>query len=143
MSVAQQILDAKGDELAVLPPSATVLKAAHLMNERRIGSIVVMSRGQLVGIFTERDILRRVVANQRDPAATTLDDVMTRSVAVAAPHTTLDELRQVIREQRIRHIPVIDADQVTGMVSIGDLNRAQHEVDVQTIRYLELYMSVG
>lgn len=143
MPNAGKIIEQKQDELASLPTDATVLAAAQLMNERHIGSVVVMQKQRIVGIFTERDVLRRVVAEQRDPASTRLDAVMTTPVAVAAPATTTDELRSVMRERRIRHIPVVDGDRPVGMVSIGDLNRVQHDVDERTIRYLERYMSVG
>ena len=128
--------------MASLGPSATVLEAALLMNERGIGSVIVIDKDRLAGIFTERDVLRRVVAEQRDPATTKLADVMTSPVACAAPHTTLDEIRQVMRERRIRHVPVVNAKRVLGMISIGDLNKAEREVQVETIRYLEQYISV-
>lgn len=143
MGIAQQLIVQKADEVASLGPDATALEAAQLMNERHIGSIVVLEKKRLVGIFTERDVLRRIVASQRDAAATTMREVMTTPVAVAAPHTKLNEIRGVMRERRIRHVPVVgDDDRVLGMISIGDLNRDQHDVDVQTIRYLEQYMSV-
>ena len=106
--------------------------------------LVVQSR-KLVGIFTERDVMRRVVAEHRDPEKTLLAKVMTTPVACATPDTTLDELRKVMFEKRIRHVPVLDDDNQTlvGMVSIGDLNRARIDVQIETIRYLEQYMSVA
>jgi CBS domain-containing protein len=112
------------------------------MNEWHIGSVLVMDGDQLLGIFTERDVMRRVVAAHRDPEMTRLEEVMTSPVACAAPHTTLDELRLVMRVQRIRHIPVARNDQVIGIISIGDLNKAEHDVQEQTILYLAQYMSV-
>ncbi|MHC5004653.1 MAG: CBS domain-containing protein, partial [Planctomycetota bacterium] len=122
MANARQILDQKRGELAWLPPGATALDAARLMNERHIGSVVVMQDDYVVGIFTERDVMRRVVAEQRDPAATPLAEVMTSPVAVAAPDTTVGELQCVMRERRIRHVPVVAGDRAVGMISIGDLN---------------------
>ena len=143
MTMAQQIIDAKGDEVATLPPSATVLEAAQLMNERHIGAVLVMAGEDLVGIFTERDVMRRVVAKGLDPKTTSLDDVMTSPVACASPGTTCEELRKVMREKRIRHVPVVDEHQVLrGMISIGDLNRNEIDVQIETIRYLEQFMSV-
>ncbi len=143
MATAEQLIALKGGSVAALGPEATVLEAAALMNERGIGSVVVIDdKKRLAGIFTERDVLRRVVAEQRDPATTKLADVMTSPVACAAPHTTLDEIRNVMRQRRIRHLPVADRKRVVGMVSIGDLNKAEHDVQVQTIHYLEQYMSV-
>ncbi len=144
MSTAEQLIVLKGGSVAALGPEATVLEAAALMNERGIGSVVVIDdKKRLAGIFTERDVLRRVVAAERDPARTKLAEVMTTPVACAAPHTTLDEIRQVMRKRRIRHMPVADRKRVVGMVSIGDLNKAEHDVQVQTIHYLEQYMSVS
>ncbi len=144
MATAEQLIALKGGSVAALGPEATVLEAAALMNERGIGSVVVLDdKKRLAGIFTERDVLRRVVAEQRDPATTKLADVMTSPVACAAPHTTLDEIRNVMRQRRIRHLPVADRKRVVGMVSIGDLNKAEHDVQVQTIHYLEQYMSVS
>ncbi|MHC5114796.1 MAG: CBS domain-containing protein [Planctomycetota bacterium] len=129
-------------ELISIAPGATVLEAAQVMNDKHIGSLVVLDKGKLVGIFTERDVMRRVVAENRDPAKTKIRDVMTKQVAVASGHTTYDELRAVMHAKRIRHIPVVDGDTVTGLVSIGDLHREVQEVQEQTIRYLEQYMSV-
>ena len=143
MASARQILDQKNGELAWLPPTATVLQAAQLMNERHIGSVVIMQAEQVIGIFTERDVMRRVVAEQRDAGSTQLEEVMTTPIAVATSETSIAELQNVMRERRIRHIPVVDDERAVGMVSIGDLNRAQHDVDEQTIRYLERFISVA
>lgn len=142
MATAQQLVADKGDTVAALPPTATVLEAARLMNDRHIGSVLVTERNRLIGIFTERDVLRRIVAEERSPADTTLREVMTSHVACAAPHTTLNEIRRVMREKRIRHLPVLESGKVVGMISIGDLNKAEVDGHEQTIRYLEQYMSV-
>ncbi len=142
MATAEQLIATKGGTIAALPPTATVLDAAQLMNERHIGSVLVVDHDQLLGIFTERDVMRRVVAEERLPHETTLEQVMTREVAFAAPHTTLDEIRMVMRERRIRHVPVLDGMRVVGIISIGDLNRAEHDIQELTIRYLEQYSSV-
>lgn len=143
MATAEQLTAIKGGTIASLPPQATVLEAAQLMNDRHIGSVLVTEGNQLVGIFTERDVMRRVVADQRDPATTTVADVMTSPVACAAPHTTLDEIRTVMRDKRIRHVPMVNGGGVLRMISLGDLNKAEHDGQVETIRYLEQYMSVA
>ncbi len=142
MATAEQFLATKGGPVASLSPQATVLQAARLMNDRHIGSVLVVDNNRLAGIFTERDVLRRIVAEQRSPARTRLGNVMTTPVACAAGHTPLAEIGKVMREKRIRHIPVLDGDRICGMISIGDLNKAEHEGQVQTIRYLEQFMSV-
>ena len=156
MCTALDLVREKQDEVAALAPDASALDAANLMNDRRIGSVLVMegpdpgiphspdTPHRLMGIFTERDMLRRIVAAGRDPETTLLRDVMTSPVACALPHTTLEEMRLVIRNRRVRHLPVVDDNGVVlGIVSIGDLNRADRAVQEQTIHYLEQYISVG
>jgi CBS domain-containing protein len=142
MANARQILAAKGGGVVTIGPEASVLAAARAMNEHHIGSLVVVAGGRLTGIFTERDVMRRVVAERRDPAKTKVGDVMTSPVACAALHTTCGELGVVMREKRIRHVPVVEDGSVVGMISIGDINRAEHDEQEQTISYLEQYISV-
>lgn len=140
--------------VARVVPDTTVLKAAARMNELRIGSLMVMvpvlvdsdTRTQiadLVGIVTERDILTQVVAANRDPATTTVGEIMTKQVLTCTPDTTIDEARRVMREHRVRHLPVIDEAELVGMLSIGDLNIAETATLTETIRYLETYISQG
>ena len=86
--------------------------------------------------------MRRVVAESRDPAKTLLSAVMTSPVACGSAHSTLEELRAVMRLKRIRHIPIVEADRVLGMVSIGDLNQARIDTQVETIRYLEQFLAI-
>lgn len=144
MCTAMDLIREKDEEVAVLPPSASVIDAATLMCDRRIGSVLVMDGERLIGILTERDILWRVVVIGNDPYTMTVQEVMTTPVACAQPHTTLEEMRLVVRNRRIRHLPVVnDLGHVLGVVSIGDLNRAEHAVQEQTIHYLEQYMSVA
>ena len=140
MSTIQLILDRKGREVISIPADATVLDASRLMNESRIGALVVVDGDKVAGIFTERDILNRVVACQADPAQTVVRDVMTYPVAVCSPETTPDECRCVMREKRIRHLPVVVDDKLVGIVSVGDLLEYAAEQQQQTIRYLYEYM---
>lgn len=144
MTTAAQLMSRKEGTLATLTPDATVLEAAELMNQRMIGSVLVVQEGKLAGIFTERDVLLRIVAGKRDPATTILSEVMTKEVACAASHTPLDEVRVAMREKRIRHMPVVDDDGSTilGIISIGDLNEVNLQAQAETIRYLKQYMSV-
>lgn len=144
MCTALDLVREKHDDIGWLPPEANALEAANLMNDRRIGSVLVMDGERLLGIFTERDVLRRIVAAKLEPEATLLADVMTSPIACALPHTTLEEMRLVIRNRRVRHLPVVDDDgRVLGIVSIGDLNKAEHAVQEQTIHYLEQYIAVS
>ncbi len=127
-------------EVVTVAPGHTVLEAARLMNRNRIGALVVADeRGEVKGIFTERDILTRVVSEERAPERTSVGEVMTTAVLVAETSTSLDELRSLMRERRIRHMPVIEEGRLVGMVSLGDLNAEESRALVETITYLEQY----
>src|SRR5262245_13703381 len=120
MATVRDILTIKGSKVLSTGPDATVLDAAMLMNEHKVGSLVVMSGGQLIGIISERDILQRVVVPRRDPGTTPVLDVMTTEVICCQPHTTLEEARGVLKNRRIRHLPVVDeAKRLCGLISIG------------------------
>ncbi|MHC4975870.1 MAG: CBS domain-containing protein [Planctomycetota bacterium] len=124
-----------------ITPESSVLDGARIMNEHRIGALcVVTDRKLLKGMFTERDILTRVVAEGRDPSTTLVRDVMTHPVIACPPETSSDELRKIMRQCRIRHIPIVENNSLLGVVSIGDLNMSQVKVMTETISYLERYM---
>ncbi len=115
--------------LASLPPSATVRDAVRVMTERHIGAVLVAVDGRLLGIFTERDVLARVVAAGLDPDHTVLGEVMTANPDTIGPNdTALEALRQM-SGRGYRHLPVIDSDRLVGIVSIRDLYAAvNHEL---------------
>ncbi len=115
--------------LASLPPSATVRDAARVMTERHIGAILVAVEGRLQGIFTERDVLARVVAAGLDPDDTVLGGVMTPNPDTVAPNDTALEALRKMSERGYRHLPVVDGERVVGIVSIRDLYAAvNHEL---------------
>lgn len=128
-------------DVYTIEPGATVLEAARRMNEHMIGSLAVLERDSLAGIITERDLLRRVIAEQRDPATTRVRDVMTRDVVTCKTCSSVDDVSSIIKTRRIRHLPVVDADgHVIGMVSLGDLNAlAAHERELK-IHVMEDYI---
>ena len=112
-----------------------------MMNENKCGSLLVTEDTQLLGIITERDVLSRVVAAERDPAATPVLAVMTQEIAVCTAETSIEEARTVMRNRRIRHLPVVDGhDQLVGVVSIGDLNAYRLEGQEKTIHLLHEYL---
>lgn len=122
-------------------PETSVLDAAKVMNDHRIGSLVVVGHeGGIVGIVTERDFLRRVIADGRDPAETRVSQVMTRSILTCTPDTRLDEVRSTMRDRRVRHVPIIESDRLVGMISIGDLNFAESQALNEQVEQLEMYI---
>ena len=140
MATVESILSRKGGEVVSIPPQETVLAAAHLMNQRGIGGLVVIDGDRLLGVFTERDILRRVVAAGRDPAGTLVHDVMTVPVASCRPETTLAECRAFMTEKRVRHLPVVEGQRLLGIVTIGDLMAYEVGEHESTIEYLSSYI---
>ncbi len=140
MSAVQSILDKKGRHVFSIAEDATVLDAACLMNAHRIGALVVTRGEKVIGIFTERDILNRVVAARRDPVQTAVREVMSSPVAVCSPETTRDECRAVMRHRRLRHLPVVQEGRLIGMISIGDVLEATEAEHEMTIQYLYEYL---
>lgn len=119
----EAVLAGKGSAIHYVAPEATVLHAVEKMNQERIGAVLVCISGELVGIFTERDVLFRVVGEGRDPASTKVIDVMTTEVVAVRSTTSIEEAMAVISERRFRHLPVVDDGKLMGLVSSGDLTR--------------------
>lgn len=120
MAQVRDILDRKGRAVATVTPEKTVYQAAVMMNQERIGALVVVEGDEVTGIFTERDILMRVVAAGRDPKATPVAEVMTTSVISCTPSTPVAECKTLMTERRVRHLPVIEAGRLIGIVTSGD-----------------------
>lgn len=112
------------DELVTIEASASVAEAVAVMAERRVGAVLIMTEDRLVGgIFTERDLLVRVVHAGRDPKSTPVSLVMTRDVRFVTPGTTIEAALALMHLNRHRHLLVIDGPKVHGLVSIGDMVR--------------------
>jgi CBS domain-containing protein len=140
MATLRDILARKGHDVISVRPTDTVLHAANLMNERGIGGLLVLEGDEPVGIFTERDVLRRVVAQGRDPAATRVADVMSSPVTSCEPDLSLEDGAALMTEQRIRHLPVRDAGRLAGVVTIGDLLAYQVSEQRTTIAQMTSYL---
>ncbi len=143
MPTAQDILAKKRKNMAIIGEEATVMEAAKIMSDRHIGSLVVSRLEKVVGIFTERDVLNRVVAQHLDPTKTIVKDVMTTPVACCQPTTKLAECRSVMTEKRIRHLPVVEDNRLAGMISSGDTLALEHGEQQRTIEYMYEYLYEG
>jgi CBS domain-containing protein len=117
------VVERKGATVHSVSPTAKVLEAVRRMNQERIGALLVRDGDRVMGIFTERDVLTRVVDPGRDPATTPVAEVMTSSLVTVGPATTVAEAMAVVTEKRCRHLPVMDGERLVGLVSIGDLTR--------------------
>ena len=121
MATLGDLLATKGHGVIAVQPSDTVLRAANLMNDRNIGGVVVLDGDRLAGIFTERDVLRRVVAQALNPAATPVAEVMTSPVITCRPDLTLEDCAAIMTTRNVRHLPVQDGRELVGVVTIRDL----------------------
>ena len=141
MPSVQDVLRVKGDQVHLIDCSRSVLEATKQMNQAKVGALVVMEDGKVAGIFTERDVLRRVVAEERAPADLPVREVMTREVICCELETDLDEIASIMKQQRIRHIPVCgEGGKLLGMISIGDVNAHYASAQEQTIHFLNDYI---
>jgi CBS domain-containing protein len=137
MPTVQDILSHKGNDVASVERERSVIDAAREMNRLRIGSLVVVEGAKVVGIFTERDILVRVVAEGRDPNRLTVGQVMTAPVVCCTPETDIGECKSIVTTRRIRHIPVIAGGQLVGIVTSGDImarESIEKEVTIESMR---------
>lgn len=141
MRTVRQLLDAKRPTIHAIRPEAPVLEAIRLMADARIGAVLVMDGPRLVGILSERDYARKVVLQGRSSADTPVQDIMTAHVFTTTPADTSDRCMQVMTEHRIRHLPVLDGDDVVGVVSIGDLVKAVIEDQRVELDSLQRYIA--
>ena len=140
MATLQDLLAVKGREVVSVRSTDMVLSAANLMNERNIGGLVVYDGERVVGIFTERDVLRRVVSKGLDPATTAVGSVMTAPVVMVPPTITIEECAALMTARRLRHLPVGVGDKLSGMLSIGDLLAHQVREAETTITHMNNYI---
>jgi signal-transduction protein with cAMP-binding, CBS, and nucleotidyltransferase domain len=131
----------------VLSSEATALAAARAMTEARIKAVLVSSPGarpgEVAGIFTEHDLMTRVVAAGRDPRSTRLADVMTRELFTISRDRALAEARLEMQRRHISHVPVVEGGAVVGVLSLGDLLRADIEVLSYEVEQIEGYFLGG
>lgn len=141
MPTVRDVLAQKGKSLFTIDGQASVLDATREMNRHKIGALVVMEEGRPAGIFTERDVLTRVVAEELPPAAVLVGTVMTREMICCDPADDLDEVSAIMKSRRVRHVPVCGADgQLHGIISIGDVNAQYASNAEQHIHFLNDYI---
>jgi CBS domain-containing protein len=142
MTTVAEILKSKsGAQVYTVAPSDTVLAALRLMAEKHIGAVLVMSGGQIAGIFTERDYARKVVLLGRSSGDTPVRDVMTSAVRFVHLTHSAEQCMALMTEHHLRHLPVMDSGKVTGLVSIGDLVKNIIEHQQFIIEQMEQYIS--
>ncbi len=137
------ILATKGRVVYTVPPEVTVAEAVARMNQEKVGCLVVSRGGRLKGIFTERDVLVRIVGHNLDPARTRVAEVMTSEVEIIDSATKVKKALVKMTEKHCRHLPVVEEGELVGMVSIGDLTRWLVRHQRQRIADLERTLSAS
>ena len=140
MATALDVLAGKPRALYAVEPDDPVLEAIQLMAEHGIGALLVMKAGELQGIVSERDYARKVILLGRSSSETPVWQIMSSPVLTVTPASSVDQCMQLMTDRRVRHLPVVEAGQVIGMLSIGDLVRAVLEQQRRQIHDLEQYI---
>lgn len=143
MNRLAEILEEKDGGVLQIDADASVLEAVHLMVEKNVGSLLVTVGGEITGIVTERDYLRRVTLEGRTDAETRVGEIMSSPLVVVTPETPVDECMAVMTDRRIRHLPVVEDGRVVGLVSIGDLVKFKSKQQTFEIQYLTNYITTA
>ncbi len=141
MKTLKQILEEKQiQEIINISPEKMVFDALVIMAEKHIGALAVMENGKLVGIFSERDYAREVALKEKKSRSTPISEVMTSKLIFGQANDSADSAMNTMSNKRIRHLPVMDGNDMIGMLSIGDLVKATIEYQEELINQLESYI---
>jgi CBS domain-containing protein len=143
MKTVKQLLQGKGEMSGVVhavSPRASVLDAIKLMAEKSIGALAVLEDGRLAGMLSERDYARKIILHGRSSQDTAVREIMTEKVITVRSEQTVDDCMALMTQHRIRHLPVVDAGKLAGMLSIGDLVKEVIADREETIKQLESYI---
>ena len=137
----KQVLERKGTNAYSVGPNATVLEALTAMAEHDIGAVLVIEGDRLVGIFTERDYARKVVLRGLSSKDTKISELMTPNVCTITPSHTMDQVMNIMTDNRFRHLPVVDHGKIAGIITIGDVVKTVIAMQEATIQQLSSYIA--
>jgi CBS domain-containing protein len=141
MSTVSKLLDSKGHDVLTVHPGLPVREAVAEMAERSAGTAVVTKNGKVVGIVSERDVIRKVILENKDISSVTAQDIMSTDLSVVTAETSIEDCMALMTEKRIRHLPVMCGEKLCGIVSIGDVVKFLASEQEFTIKNLESYIS--
>ena len=127
-------------ELYFITPDQSIADAARYMSERNVGAVCVLEGERLVGILSERDMMKRVIAPNRDPATTRVADVMTAKPIVVDVHESYEKCLKVMKQASVRHLPVVEGDKLVGLVSLRDLLQVDLDEKEEELKYMQDYI---
>ena len=136
-----QILGAKGKEVFSVPSTITVFEALGVMSEKNIGAILIIENSVLMGIFSERDYARKIALKAKSSKKTLVSEIMVKEVVTVKSSDSLDYCMELMDTKRVRHLPVSENGTIIGIISISDVVKAIIEVQKETIKYLDSYIS--
>jgi len=140
MRTVRQLLQGKSSEIWSVGPGDSVFDAIKIMADKGVGALLVLDSGSLIGILSERDYARKVILKGRSSKDTSVKDIMTERVLFVGPDKTLDECMALMTDKRIRHLPVMEDDQLVGVFSSGDVIKAMISEQEFIIEQLENYI---
>jgi CBS domain-containing protein len=140
MKTVRDLLREKGTQIYSTTPDDTVYDALQLMADKNIGALIVFEGDRMVGLISERDYARKIVLKNKFSRETAVAEIMSRDVVTVSPDRNLEECMEVIIARRIRHLPVVEDDQVLGIISIGDIVKGIIEHKEFVIEQLEFYI---
>ena len=143
MNQLSENLDEKGHDVLRIEADASVFEAVKRMVEANVASLLVTEGGEITGIVTERDYLRRVALEGRTDNGTAVREIMSSPLIVVTPQTTVDECMALMTDRRIRHVPVVDGGEVVGIVSIGDVVKFKSKQQSFEIKFLHDYIGAS
>ena len=141
MGKVRNILENKGRAVFSVEPEVMVLKAIELMCEKNFGGLLIVKNSKLAGIFTERDYARKLILKGKSSKDTPIGELMTPNPFTVTPDSSIDECMQMMTNKHIRHLPVMENDELVGMISIGDVVRHVINEQKEIIEHLEHYIT--
>ncbi len=143
MTYVEQLLKTKVNDIWSIAPQATVYEALQIMSEKDVGALLVLDKGNLVGIFSERDYARKLILKGRFSKDTIVGELMTREVLYIESQSTIEHCMALMTVKRVRHLPVLENERLIGIVTIGDVVRQIISDQEFTIQQLEKYITHG
>ena len=141
LTTVRDLLKMKGDILYSVSPDTPILKAMQIMAEKNIGDLLVLEEGRITGIISERDFVRKTARAGACDLKAPVSEMMTREVITVTPSQTIEDCMQTMTEEHIRHLPVVEGDQIHGLISIGDVIKGIITSQEFKIEQLEKYIS--
>jgi CBS domain-containing protein len=143
MKTVREIIATKGGDIWTIPPDTTVFDALKTMADKNVGALLVLDGDAITGILSERDYARKVILHGKSSKELQVSEIMSSKVYFVSPTDNVDDCMALFTNKRVRHLPVLDNEQLVGIISIGDVVKAVIADQEFTIRHLENYITGG